>query len=399
MKFAHLADCHIGSWRDPLLADLNIKAFERAIDISIQENLDFVIIAGDLFNTSLPSLDYLKKATKKLKQLKDSSIPCYLIPGSHDFSPSGKTMLDVLEHAGLCINVAKGEEVEGKLKLNFTIDKKTGVKITGLLGKKGGLEKNYYAALLREPLEQEPGYKIFLFHSLLTELKPKELEKSDSQPMSLLPKNFDYYAGGHPHFIFSEKIENYGIISYPGPIFPNSFKELEDLQHGGFYIIEGNNAEWVPIKLYDVVNIRIDVGHKTVEQVESLLKKKIEENDFNNKVVAIRMKGILESGKPSDINFREFYNKLKEKGAYVILKNSSALTSREFEDIKIEVSNTNKLENSLIEEQISKGDLQDIDAFEFTKYLIKVLDTSKQEGERAYDFEKRIKEEIDRMVN
>ena len=35
------------------------------------------------------------------------NIEVYVIPGSHDFSPSGKTMLDVLENSGLVINVNK----------------------------------------------------------------------------------------------------------------------------------------------------------------------------------------------------------------------------------------------------------------------------------------------------
>lgn len=398
MKFAHLADCHIGSWRDPLLTDLNTAAFEKATDKCIEEKVDFIVIAGDLFNTSIPSIDALKKATKKLKHLKDNNIPVYMIAGSHDFSPSGKTMLDVLENAGLCTNVAKGEVKDDKLSLKFTIDKKTNAKITGLLGKKGGLEKNYYESLLRKSLESEPGYKIFLFHTLLTELKPKSLEKVDSQPISLLPKNFDYYAGGHPHFVFSEKIQNFGLIAYPGPLFPNNFKELEELHHGGFYIVENNTAKHIPIKLYDVENINIDAEHKTTEQVETLLESEIKEKDFTDKIVTIRIAGTLESGKPSDINFREFFNKLKEKGAYAILKNSSALTSKEFEDIKIEVSDTQELETNLINEQISKDDLTDTDAIELTKKLLRILDDSKHEGERVYDFEKRIKEEVEKIL-
>ena len=148
MKFAHLADCHIGSWRDPKLRDISTKAFVKAINECIEEKVDFVLIAGDLFNTSLPALDNLKSATTKLKQLNDLGIPVYIVAGSHDFSPSGKTILDVLEEAGLLINVARGEDVEGRLKLNFTIDKKTGAKITGLLGRKGSLEKSYYESLI-----------------------------------------------------------------------------------------------------------------------------------------------------------------------------------------------------------------------------------------------------------
>ena len=88
MKFAHLADCHIGGWRDPKLRNIAAKAFDKAIDSCIEKNVDFILIAGDLFNTSLPSVDGLKTAVKKLKGLKDKNIPVYLIAGSHDFSPS-----------------------------------------------------------------------------------------------------------------------------------------------------------------------------------------------------------------------------------------------------------------------------------------------------------------------
>jgi len=124
MKYAHIADCHIGSWRDPLLSDLSTIAFEKAINKCIEENVNFILIAGDLFNTSLPPIDKLKRVVKKLKQLQDEEIPVYMIAGSHDYSPSGKTMLDVLENAGLATNVAQADVVEGKLKLKFTVDKK-----------------------------------------------------------------------------------------------------------------------------------------------------------------------------------------------------------------------------------------------------------------------------------
>ena len=95
MKYAHLADSHLGSWRDLKMRDLSTKAFLTAMDNCIERKVDFILFTGDLFNTSLPSLDILKIATKKLKELQEKNIPFYAIPGSHDFSPSGKTMLDV----------------------------------------------------------------------------------------------------------------------------------------------------------------------------------------------------------------------------------------------------------------------------------------------------------------
>ena len=137
MKFAHFSDCHIGGWREPELRDLGIETFRNAVDICINENVGFVLISGDLFDTALPQTELIKEVASILKKLNEHDISVYAIPGSHDFSPSGKTMMDVLEKAGLLHNVVKFDE-NGKLQ--FTIDK-TNVKITGMYGKKLGLEK------------------------------------------------------------------------------------------------------------------------------------------------------------------------------------------------------------------------------------------------------------------
>src|SRR3989338_10614216 len=99
MKFAHFADVHIGSWRDPRLANASTEAFLKSADMCFEKNADFILISGDFFNTSLPSIDNLKDVVKKLKETNDRGIPVYAIAGSHDFSPTGKTILDVLENA------------------------------------------------------------------------------------------------------------------------------------------------------------------------------------------------------------------------------------------------------------------------------------------------------------
>ncbi|MBW2993044.1 metallophosphoesterase, partial [Candidatus Woesearchaeota archaeon] len=68
MRFAHLADCHIGSWREPKLRDAGINAFIKMMNMCIEKNVDFILISGDLFNTSLPAVDHLKDAVEKLKE-------------------------------------------------------------------------------------------------------------------------------------------------------------------------------------------------------------------------------------------------------------------------------------------------------------------------------------------
>jgi hypothetical protein len=402
MKFAHMADCHIGSWRDPKLKDVSTIAFQKAIDKCIEEAVDFILISGDLFNTSLPRIDNLKTVVTSLKQLKDKDIPAYIIAGSHDYSPSGKTMLDVLEQAGLLINVVKGQEVDGKLKLNFTVDKKTGAKITGMLGKRYSLEKEYYEKLVLENLEQEQGYKIFMLHSGIDELKPEDQQNIITQPISLLPKNFNYYAAGHVHIVKETKIDGYGLIVYPGPLFPNSFSELEKLGTGGFYIVEDDKPTWHSIQVYNVHKIIMDCSQKNTEQVYDEIINEIKDKEFNNTIVLIRLSGSLESGKPHDIDFKDIFQKIYDKSAHFVMKNTNALTTKEFEEIKIDTKSTEDAEAAIIKEHLGQIKVSNMDITKeeaLIKALMQTLSTEKQEGERVTDFENRVKQEVSKVLD
>ncbi|MBN2111499.1 exonuclease SbcCD subunit D [Candidatus Woesearchaeota archaeon] len=399
MKFAHLADCHIGSWRDPKLRESSTKAFVKAVEKIKEENVDFVLLSGDLFNTSHPPVDSLRIVVAKLKELKDSSIPVYIVAGSHDFSPSGKTMLDVLESAGFVVNVARGKVEENRLYLNFTVDKKTNAKITGMIGKKGGLEKSYYESLVRAPLEKEAGYKIFMFHTALTELKPKELEKMDSAPVSFLPKGFDYYAGGHVHIVDKKSLEGYKAIVFPGPLFPNSFSEIEKLQNGGFYIVEDDAIRYEPIVVNPVFSINIDCSSKNPEEVELEIMKGVKNKEFLNTIVTIRLFGQLKTGRPSDINFKEVFRKFYGKGAFFVMKNSNKLTSREFEEVKVDTGSVDDIEEKLIAENSGQSGMFDPEKERrMIKELMHALSAEKNEGENSADFEKRLRESMNKIL-
>jgi DNA repair exonuclease SbcCD nuclease subunit len=397
-----MADCHIGSWRDEKLKDISTEAFSRAVDISIQQNVDFVLICGDLFNTALPGIDSLKITVKKLNALKGKNIPVYIIPGSHDFSPSGKTMIDVLEEAELVHNVVRGNVHEGKLFLKFTTDKKTGVKITGILGKRGMLEKKFYESLDIESLEKEPGRKIFMFHSAIREMMPSEFGKMDSLEMSSLPRAFEYYAGGHVHIVKEYSAEGYEMIVYPGPLFPTNFLELEELGNGGFYIYDDGKIIREDINLKNTFAINIDAGHKSPQEVEKRLMDTLSGKELINTIVLIRLHGRLGSGKLSDINFKEIYDKAYSRGAFFVMRNTSKLTSEEFEEIHIETGSFDDVEEALIKEHLGQVKVKNMDLdkeFLLTRELIRAFSSEKHEGEKVHDYESRIKEAADRITD
>ena len=405
MKFAHMADIHIGSWRDPKLKDLATEAFIKALAICVHKKVDFILISGDLFNTALPGIDNLKSVVKEFKILKEKNIPVYIIPGSHDYSPSGKTMIDVLEEAGLLVNVFKGKVIDEKLQLRFTKNEKTGVKITGVLGRRGTLEKLYYQDLDLEHLEKEHGKKIFMFHTSITELKPGSKSAMDSTDMSYMPKNFEYYAGGHVHIVHKYDFPDHKNVIYPGPIFPANFEELEDLEYGGFYIYDDSlNAELKLLRedviIKNTFKINIAAEHKSPEEVTELIYEKIKGKELLNNIVLIRVAGKLKTGKVSDMNFKEIFNKCYSQGAFFVMRNTVKVVGAEYEEINIEAS-PEDVEESLIKEHLGQIKITGFDSeveLRLTRELMHIFSSEKHEGEKVYEYEERVKKEVDRLL-
>ncbi|PLW80501.1 hypothetical protein C0585_02285 [Candidatus Woesearchaeota archaeon] len=399
MRFAHIADCHLGGWRDQKMRELSIQSFEKAISFIIDKNVDFLLLSGDLFNTSHPGIDILKIAVSNLKKLQKNNIPIYAIAGSHDFSPSGKTMLDVLEEAGLLFNIVKGEVKDNKLRLKFTTDRKTDAKIAGMLGKKGSLERNYYEDLDRENLESEKGFKIFMFHTAIEELKPKSLEKMSAEPISILPKGFDYYAGGHVHIIENRNINNYSNVVYPGPTYPNNFRELEELKQGSFSIFDNGKVESIMIPSKKVTSITINCDMKQAKQVEIEVLEKISNSELYNNIVLLRFKGKLVHSKVQDIDFNKIVKECYSKAAYFVMRNTSLLSDERFEDIRIDEDNVDNIEERLIDEHIEEFKHEnELIRKEELLSLMKVLADNKIEGETNTDFESRLIKDIDRVL-
>ncbi|MFH0835929.1 MAG: metallophosphoesterase, partial [Candidatus Micrarchaeota archaeon] len=132
VKFAHLADVHLGAFREAELRAFNLKAFEIAVDESLRANVDFIVIAGDLFHTSLPEMSIVDAAVKKLKEARDAGKRVYVVFGSHDYSPTETSIINVLESAGVIRKIAAGEYGEdGRLRLQAFKDEETGCTLVG----------------------------------------------------------------------------------------------------------------------------------------------------------------------------------------------------------------------------------------------------------------------------
>lgn len=385
VKFAHMGDVHLGGWKQQEMQDLNFQSFQKAIQVCIDEKVDFILIAGDLFDNAFPSIEILKKTFAEFRKIHDSGIPCFFIAGSHDYSVSGKTFLDVLENTGFCKNVEDFENISEELILNPTIH--MDVAIYGYRGKKTSLEIN---ELKRMKMKEADGFIILMLHTTID----KALGSFMNLPIEAISTeelpHADYYALGHLHIDFQ-----YKNFVYPGPIFPNNFAELEKLKGGSFYIVETTGKDYIrkkiELKIKDIKQVIFNVKSAVTATEEAIFE--LSQQDLKDKIVLLRFVGELENSKVSNINFRLIEDFAMKKGAYFVLRNTHELKEKE-DGIEINVSNENVGEETtklFLEKSGSKFK-------EFAEPLIHSLSAEKQEGETSDDFSRRIFEESRKIL-
>jgi DNA repair protein SbcD/Mre11 len=391
VKFAHLADCHLGSWRQEELQRLNFQSFQKVLERCIQEKVEFILISGDLFDSAYPPIEILKDSFAEFKKVHDAQIPVYLIAGSHDFSASGKTFLDVLEKAGFCKNIEDWEEQEdGRIKLKPHMHNE--IAIYGYPGRKSGMEIEDLSKIYFDSAHQ---FTIFMIHTTIKDVVgtiPMESVEKHKLPLA------NYYAMGHIHQPFETHEANSHYI-YPGPTFPNNFQELSDLKYGSFNLVETEGtsikSQNIKVPLKEVLSIEIETtdGLTATQKIITELDKV----NLRDKIVLLKLKGTLTQGKTGDIKFNEIDEFMKKKQVFVSLKNISSIKIQEaeFDMEDLETDNVESIEKKILGEYSKKNPA------DFNKYLPQLMDAlslEKNEDEKSIIYEDRLLSELKNIL-
>lgn len=390
VKFAHIADSHLGSWRQKELEDLNFLSFQRVIDQVLKENVDFVLMAGDLFDSAYPPIEILKETFAEFKKLKDANIPVFLIAGSHDYSASGRTFLDVIEKAGFCKNVEDYTiNSDGTFELKPTIFQD--IAIYGYPGRKSGMEiEDLHKIRITKRFDKT----ILMLHTTLTDVIGNiDMNAIDKEKLPFA----DYYAMGHIH----QRVEidyNRSKFVYPGPTFPNNFQELVDLSHGSFQIVEMNEkitTKNIQIPIKEVVSLEIELENALTATEEII--HKIDRHNLTNKILLLKLKGTLLIGKTGDIRFNQIEEFVQKKGAYSFLRNISKLKTKESE-INLnqdKIGNVEEIEK-IIQEEFTKENQSEFN--NALPILMNFLGMEKEEDEKSSSFETRLLDEFKKAL-
>lgn len=215
MRFLHIADTHLGARPRGIVErerDL-YDAFKEIIDIAIENKVDAVIHAGDMFHdASLYPTPYII-AVEELSRLKSRGIGFYAVAGNHDAAkPTRNSPLELLHRLGY---------------IRMLSDENPGVaRLTGSSGIEIEIHGYSYKASdkLLSSTVKPSRYSVLLAHIRLCDAWSQRYGRDericlesgrDSAVIRRLPKGFSYYALGDLHRSWRGVYEGSHII-YPG---------------------------------------------------------------------------------------------------------------------------------------------------------------------------------------
>lgn len=121
MKILHLSDLHFGKRLNnfSLLED-QIYVNQQIFQLAKNQKIDAVIIAGDIFDKSIPSADAVQLFDEFLNFWAELNLPIFIISGNHDNAERLSFGLNIFSHNNIYISpVYNGEIKSITLKDNY----------------------------------------------------------------------------------------------------------------------------------------------------------------------------------------------------------------------------------------------------------------------------------------
>lgn len=267
LTFIHTADLHLGAplrglralsekWAQRVSSAIP-AAFDILVETALEREVDFVVIAGDIFDQAQPSYANYMRFASGLERLHAAGIPTYLCTGNHDPYTSWRSDL---------VDLPPSAYMFAADKPSFTVFERGGEPLA-LLGGRGFFNQVFddtidiSEGITRQAAEHALGvsapFGIGVLHTGLN-LDPN---KAPTKPGTLLQSGMDYWALGHihlpwvndetdPHIVFSGCIQG---------------RDVNETGPRGCYVVtleEGkpNKAEFVPLSSVVWQLLDIDVS-------------------------------------------------------------------------------------------------------------------------------------------
>ena len=288
MKYIHAADIHLDSPLHGLeryegapveeIRSATRRAFDNLIDLAIEEEVEFVLLAGDLYDGDWKDYNTGLYFMGRMERLQEAGIRVFMVAGNHDAASQ------ITKHLRLPDNVTM---FSTRTPERVVLDD-LGVAIVG---------QGFATRAVTEDLSQayprgEPHLlNIGLLHTCL-DGKPGHEPYAPCSVDGLRSKGYQYWALGHVHK--REEVSRDPWIVFPGNI---QGRHIREAGPKGCSLVTVDNGDIVAVEHRDLDVMRwsfceLDVtGAETVDDIYSLVRDELQTalDDAGGRPVAVRL--------------------------------------------------------------------------------------------------------------
>lgn len=351
-RFLHIADIHLGFDRyssAERTADFYYALADVLERYAVAAEVDFVLVAGDLFEHKQVVPAILNQAKLALEIVAAAGIPVIAIEGNHDNLPYG-TRTSWLRHLSQWDNVILLEPNDGaetlaevyqpwdaETKRGGYIDLDCGVRVLGSrwYGASAPQALQKLAAAIAELPPGPPHQVMMVHHGLEGQIARYSGALRYQDLLPLREVGVDYLALGHIHKNYA--VENW--IFNPGSLEANSVAESREQMDRGAYLVEidkqGIRAELQQVyQQRPVRRLTLDVQkdwtqETVVRQAIAQVQQAAEQQHTQAAIVELRVRGQVGFNR-LDLNVRELRQTLAELSEALIFLLKYEVTGTEY---------------------------------------------------------------------
>lgn len=273
LRFVHAADLHLGSQFAGVtelherlsrrVIDASLSAFSNLVNFCIESDVDFLVLAGDVFETNRPSLRTQKHFVDQLARLNKAEIDVYMVTGNHDAGFLPNFVFSMPENLYLFST--------DKVDVIRQVYKSRQVTLSGIS------YANTHVGDLSQ-LFPRPDFSSFNIAVLHCDVGSQEFGYAPVALSDLAARGYHYWAIGHVHS--AKEWKNNCVIQYPGIL---QGRHRGESGPKGCYLVDVDrnmeiSSEFVPLQDIIWKDIGIDLTLTTPEQLFTTLNQNKDEH-------------------------------------------------------------------------------------------------------------------------
>lgn len=317
-KVLHFGDTHLGRKHPSQIrkerVTSTVKAFRYCIEKAVEEDVDFVIHAGDVFDTVYPWHTVIEHAKNALEELEDAEIPMYVIRGNHDRSFGQGRMMK-----GIATEHLESEWVHlidpqaAEFPENGYIDHDDKIRIYGL-----GYHANRTARILEDFKPESDRFNFLLLHDFVDGVT-RSYSDNTAKADNIAGKDLDYVAIGHDHQ--PNQMEKIGdtVFAATGGTVDYDFNTTQFRKGYNILEVDAENHEVEVDRCEVPQTLELKKEVFTVEDSREKIIEKISEVVEEEKEYAFKLKITGETDAAHEIPTQEISEEVEEKIEQVIM--------------------------------------------------------------------------------